>query len=62
MRRFKQLTSEQVRMETQQRIPKNTDNKMKWAMNIFRQWLSEWRTRLDNDLKVLKDIDEFQKT
>ena len=61
MQRFKQFTSEEVQMETQQRIPKNTINKMNWAMNIFKLWLCQWRTRLDNDLKVLKDIQEFVK-
>ena len=28
-------------------------------MKIFRAWLGEWRVRMDDTLKVLKDIEEF---
>lgn len=57
-----ELRREQFQMETQQRIPRNTSHKVKCAMDVFSLCLVQWRTRLDNDLKVSKDAEEFSKS
>ena len=60
MSRFAVYTEEQVTHEIAGRIPKNTQNKCKWAITIFLSWFEEWRTRLDGGLKMLKEISEFK--
>ena len=57
--RFVQMTEEEVNIDISNRIPKNTWNKMKWAMNIFVTWHNQWKIQVDNVLKVYEDIDEF---
>jgi hypothetical protein len=41
------------------RISANTRKKEKWCVSLFIKWLAEWRCRIDNIPKVLKDIDEW---
>lgn len=59
--RFACTTTEAMNSDLTTRISQNTRNKTKWAMKIFREWLSEWRIRCDEIPKVLKPIDEFCK-
>lgn len=41
------------------KIAINTAIKQKWVRKVFRIWLDEWKMRIDNTLKVYKDISEF---
>lgn len=62
LKRFAETSTEELNRSLENSVPQNTRNKSKWAMNIFRKWLSEWRVRIDDDTtKVLKDIEEFTK-
>lgn len=57
--RWNKLSENDIEEDIQERIPPNTIKKEKWVMKIFRAWLGEWRVRMDDTLKVLKDIEEF---
>ena len=56
--RFAVFNEEELESEINSRIPKTTQSKIDWAIRLFKEWLVQWRTRLDGQ-KVLKDIDEF---
>lgn len=57
--RFQPSTSENLDELLESRVPANTLTKQAWAMRIFRLWLQEWKVRLDDTLKVYKDVEEF---
>ena len=58
--RFASTTCNQLDNYILNATPINTLNKSKWAMNVFKSWLADWRTRIDDDIpKVLKDLDEI---
>lgn len=59
--RFVAVTEEELKNDLDNRIPSNTRNKMAWAMRIFRSWHNEWKTRIDTQLKVFKEVNEFNK-
>lgn len=41
------------------RVPINTQRKVNWVVKMFIKWLESWKVRLDNILKVYKDLDEM---
>lgn len=57
--RFAQVNETDIQKCIENRIPENTKKKVKWVMKLFGDWFTDWRCRLDGDLKVLKDFDEF---
>ena len=59
--RFAQSSSSDITTALEKAVAPNTLNKAKWAMKIFKSWLADWRVRIDNVLKVLKDVDEMTK-
>lgn len=60
--RFAQVNEEEINKCIINRIPENTARKVKWAMKIFNEWFMEWKCRLDEELKVFKDLYEFDKS
>ena len=61
LERWNKLSEKDIDADIQERIPSNTIKKEKWIMKIFRSWLGEWRVRIDDTLKVLKEIEEFSR-
>ena len=57
--RFANMTDEEINADISNRLPQSTKHKMKWSINIFIAWFSQWKVRMDDVLKVYKDIDEF---
>ena len=57
--RFSTSSDESIEHLLKERIPPNTQKKVKWAMRIFNSWYSQWRTRLTEELKVLKEMKEW---
>lgn len=53
------ITTKELEELKDSRIPENTKRKNKWIMKMFLKWLSDWRTRLDGELKILKDLNEM---
>ena len=60
--RFHVATEDEISENIKNRIPTNTQSKIRWAMKLFKSWHQEWKVRLDESLKVYKDIDEFNKS
>lgn len=60
-KRFAETTAEELREDVENAVNKNTLSKSKWAINIYKKWLENWRVRLDELPKVLKEIHEFTK-
>ena len=57
--RFAFVSKEDIENNLKVAVPISTVRKNKWAFNLFKDWLSEWRVRLDGECKVLKEIEEF---
>lgn len=60
--RYHHATEEEINQAIDDRIPANTLKKMNWVMKLFREWLQDWRIRMDDTLKVFKEVDEFNKS
>ena len=59
--RFVQTTKDDLNAQILSTIQKITIKKSNWAINLFSEWLKQWKVRLDGEPKVLKDIMEFNK-
>ena len=58
--RFAITSQKELEEDNEKSIPKNTRDKIKWAIKIYRTWLAEWRVRFDDSIpKVLKPMEEF---
>jgi len=54
------MSEEEVNSDIDNRIPKSTWNKMRWAFKLFVTWHDHWKIRIDdNVLKVYKNVKEF---
>ena len=61
--RFVSVSSEQLEELLSHRIPEATQLKVNWAMRLFNDWLTNWRTNLDDGcLKVYKELYEMDKS
>ena len=61
--RFVSTTDAKIEINIQNAISKNTIQKAKWAMNLFKHWFNEWEIRLAGPLlKVFMDVQEFTKS
>ena len=58
-KRFAETSEKEINDVMKQATPVNTINKSKWAIKIFKSWLGEWKYRLDETLKVLKNLEDF---
>jgi hypothetical protein len=61
MNRFGKTTECEMKKMVEDAVPENTLKKAKWAMKLFKLWHTSWKTRLDGELKVLKDVEDFTK-
>jgi hypothetical protein len=61
-KRFIPATHENLDELLASRIPAKTRSKQAWVMKIFRSWFQDWKVRLDDTLKVLKDLEDFDKS
>lgn len=59
MQRFVSTREEEITESLLAAVPKSTVSKSQWAMKVFNDWLTEWKVRLDDTPKVLKDVNEF---
>lgn len=57
--RFASTSVNDLEKKKKDRIPKNTQAKVMWALKLFKNWHNEWKARLDGPLKVLKDFEEM---
>ena len=57
--RFCTASNESIEHLLKERIPPNTQRKVKWVMGIFNSWYGQWRARLTDELKVLKEMSEW---
>lgn len=57
--RFAATTREEMSKSLIEAKSKSTISKSKWAMSMFQNWFNQWKIRLDDVPKVLKDIEEF---
>lgn len=57
--RYAQITDDDLKDLREQRIPQSTKDKVKWSINLFRNWHENWKVRMDDILKVYKSIDEM---
>ena len=58
--RFVCVTEERLDQLVCERIPKNTRKKVKWSVDLLKNWHNEWKNRQDTLAnKVLKDVDEW---
>ena len=60
-RKFAPVTAQDIENNIKSRIPKNTQAKIKWIMNIFDAWFADWHMRCDG-LKVWKAKEEWFKS
>lgn len=60
--RFITTTESELEALRQSRIPQTTLEKVKWGVNLFCKWHSQWKSRLDGGLKVYKDLDQMDKS
>ena len=58
---FITTTPEELEKLKLSRIPENTQKKTMWVWKMFEEWRNNWRVRLDDTLKVLKEPNEFTK-
>ena len=57
--RYAPVTNDDLQSIREQRIPQSTKDKVKWAINLFRNWHDDWKMRVDDILKVYKSVDEM---
>lgn len=57
--RFATATEEGICEDVESCIPRNTLKKANWAISLLRSWHSEWKVRLDDGLKVFKDLENW---
>ena len=50
--RFVIADQEEVAKDVAARVPENTRKKVKWAINLLRDWHNEWKQREDDIVKV----------
>ena len=60
--RFVPATNDEIDKIRTERLAKSTQEKTKWAIRLFNSWFEEWKVRLDETLKVYKNVDEFNAT
>ena len=53
------MTESEIEKDVADRIPQATQQKVKWAMNLLTTWHEEWKTRLDDQLKVFLPVEEW---
>lgn len=58
-KKIAETSEKEVNDVIKQAITVNTINKNKWAIEILKSWFGEWICRLDETLKVLKDLEDF---
>ena len=60
--RFMSTSENELESLRKSRIPQTTLEKVKWGVNLFCKWHREWSSRLDDGLKVFKDLDQMDKS
>jgi hypothetical protein len=57
--RFGSTSKEEIDQHVRDRVPPNTKSKENWAVNTFRQWHSQWKVKLDGQLKIFNMLEEM---
>ena len=58
--RFSPVSTEEIMKMKKDRIPQKTQEKVGWAVRLFREWHSDWKIRMDDEvLKVYKDVEDM---
>lgn len=58
--RFAPCSTEEMRKDLQERIPENTRKKVKWALNILKEWIVDINGR-NEDMKIKEDVSSMNK-
>lgn len=57
--RFARTSEVEIEEHLKERIPPKTKSKQRWCVNLFKTWHSEWKARLDGQLKVFDELEEM---
>ena len=57
--RFGSTSREEIDEHVRNRVPPKTKAKENWAVSTFRQWHTQWKVKLDNQLKVFNELEEM---
>ena len=60
--RFATTSSAEIDKHIKQRVPEKTKRKEKWAVDLFHQWHSQWKIKLDGELKVFDELEEMSES
>ena len=57
--RFASTSVKEIEDHLQQRVPQTTKSKEKWVISLFKNWHSQWKVKIDEQLKVFDELEEM---